>query len=240
MMRALLLNSGTGSRMGMLTADRPKTMCTISSKHTILSNQVELLYDVGVRDVVVTTGPFAEQLEGYCRSLPQPMHYTFVNNPVYRQTNYIYSMNLAGRVLAGHEVLCLHGDLVMEPAVLERLATCKISTMVVDSTLPLPAKDFKARIFREHIIEIGVDIAGEDCMACQPAYYWTAEGFAVWMQEIDRFCARKETNVYAENAFNALQGTLTLAPLDIQGQLCSEIDNEEDWKQIKERFGSRG
>ena len=42
-MKALILNSGLGSRMGELTSDHPKCMTEISSKETILSRQLNMI-----------------------------------------------------------------------------------------------------------------------------------------------------------------------------------------------------
>ena len=55
-MKALILNSGLGSRMGVLTSEHPKCMTEISSKETILSRQLQLLVDAGITEVVMTTG----------------------------------------------------------------------------------------------------------------------------------------------------------------------------------------
>ena len=46
-MRALILNSGMGSRMGVLTSEHPKCMTEISPKETILSRQLKLLAEAG-------------------------------------------------------------------------------------------------------------------------------------------------------------------------------------------------
>ena len=58
-MKALILNSGLGSRMGVLTAEHPKCMTEISPRETILSRQLRQLSDAGIRDVVITTGYYA-------------------------------------------------------------------------------------------------------------------------------------------------------------------------------------
>ena len=55
-MKALILNSGLGSRMGTLTSEQPKCMTQISGDETILSRQLRQLVDVGVEEVVITTG----------------------------------------------------------------------------------------------------------------------------------------------------------------------------------------
>ena len=94
-MKTLILNSGIGSRMGVLTSEHPKCLTEISHHETILSRQLRQVAEVGLKDVIITTGPFDNILVNYCQSLGLPLKYTFVNNPFYRETNYIYSIYCA-------------------------------------------------------------------------------------------------------------------------------------------------
>ena len=55
-MKALILNSGLGSRMGVLTSEHPKCMTEISGRETILSRQLRQVADAGISEVVITTG----------------------------------------------------------------------------------------------------------------------------------------------------------------------------------------
>ena len=55
-MKALILNSGLGSRMGTLTSEHPKCMTEISSHETILSRQLRQIADEGIEEVIITTG----------------------------------------------------------------------------------------------------------------------------------------------------------------------------------------
>ena len=68
-MTALILNSGIGSRMGLLTAEQPKCMTEISARETILSRQLQNLVYNGIQKVVITTGPFESSLILYVREL---------------------------------------------------------------------------------------------------------------------------------------------------------------------------
>ena len=68
-MKALILNSGLGHRMGALTSEHPKCMTEISSTETILSRQLNLLCECGITEVVMTTGYFDSVLVNYCHSL---------------------------------------------------------------------------------------------------------------------------------------------------------------------------
>ena len=77
-MKALILNSGVGSRMGVLTSEHPKCMTEIAGTETILSRQLRMLSERGISDIVITTGLFDGVLVNYCRSLELPLHFTFV------------------------------------------------------------------------------------------------------------------------------------------------------------------
>ena len=143
-MKALILNSGLGERMDTITVARPKCMTDISETDSILSRQLRLLAEAGITEIVMTTGYLDEILIEYCHSLQFPLHYTFIKNPIYDQTNYIYSIYCAREALMDEDILLLHGDLVFEASVLADALAFEGSCMKVSSTLPLPEKDFKA------------------------------------------------------------------------------------------------
>lgn len=225
-MKALILNSGVGSRMGELTASQPKCLTRISPRETILSRQLRQIADAGVRDVVITTGPFSSMLEQYCEELALPLSYVFVHNDNYQQTNYIYSIYLARAHIEG-ELLLLHGDLVMEDEVFRLAAESRQSCMAVSSTLPLPEKDFKAVIKNGHISAVGVELF-DNAVAAQPLYHLRQEDWAVWLAAIVRFCEVGTVKCYAENALNEVSSQCAICPLDVKELLCAEIDSAED------------
>lgn len=235
-MIALLLNSGLGSRMGAETQEHPKCMCRLTEEETIISWQLKLLRRAGITDAVVTTGHLSDTLTTYLTSLHSGIRFHFVHNPKYRETNYIYSMYLARDLLRGQDIISLHGDLVLHPAVMDALVASSKSVMAVDSTLPLPEKDFKALVEAGRIRRVGVDCFLPGSVACQAAYHYQAADFARWMDEIERFVARGDVKCYAENAFNAASAEIPLYPLECGGKLCAEIDNQEDREAVVARF----
>ena len=157
-MKALILNSGLGKRMGVLTSEHPKCMTEISAKETILSRQLAMIKEAGIKEVVITTGYYDEILVQYCDELDLGLDITFVNNPEYDKTNYIYSIYCARDVLRGSDLLFMHGDLVFENQVIDDVLECETSCMKVSSTAPLPDKDFKAVVDASgRISEVGID-----------------------------------------------------------------------------------
>ena len=225
-MKALILNSGLGSRMGVLTSEHPKCMTEISGNETILSRQLRQIADAGIEEVVMTTGAFDSVLVNYCQSLELPLHITFVKNPVYAETNYIYSIYCAKEYL-DDDILLMHGDLVFENEVFDRVVNHEGSCMTVSSTLPLPEKDFKAVICDGKVVKVGIDFFNE-AMAAQPLYKLTRESWQKWLEKIVAFCEADNRKVYAENALNELDGAAGIDALDVGNMLCSEIDNPED------------
>lgn len=234
-MKALILNSGLGSRMGVLTAEQPKCMTEISYCETILSRQLKMLAEAGIRDVVITTGAFAEVLKDYCRGLDLPLSISFIHNPRYRETNYIYSIYCAREQLMDDDILLMHGDLVFENRVLELVMDSDVSCMAVSSVIPLPEKDFKAVILDGIIRKVGIDFFDE-AMAAQPFYLLKRNDWKVWMDSIAGFCERNIVTCYAEDAFNEVSAQCGLHPLDIGDMLCSEIDNSVDLDRVSDRL----
>ena len=236
-MKALILNSGLGSRMGLLTAEHPKCMTEILGDETILSRQLKQLAEARVEEVVITTGPFEEALKEYCAGLQLPLHITFVPNPDYKTTNYIYSIYCA-RDYLDDDILLLHGDLVFENEVFDRVLASETSCMVVSSTAPLPEKDFKAQIRDGLVVRVGVDVFSE-AMAAQAFYHLRREDWKLWLEQIAAFCEAGDRSVYAENALNVLDGAAQIHALDVEDLLCAEIDNAEDLAAIKARLKER-
>jgi phosphoenolpyruvate phosphomutase len=229
-MRALILNSGFGNRMGDLTSEHPKCMTKISKEDTILSRQLKMIAATGIIEVVMTTGYYDDILVNYCKSLALPLHYTFVNNPIYDSTNYIYSIYCAREELRDTDVILMHGDLVFENSVFDDILAIPVSCMTVSSTLELPEKDFKAMVKGDRITAVGIEFFN-DAMVAQPLYKLTAYDWNLWLDNIIAYCEsgdEAKRKCYAENAFNEISETINLHILNFQNRLCAEIDTPED------------
>ncbi|MBQ7444950.1 MAG: phosphoenolpyruvate mutase [Clostridia bacterium] len=228
-MKALILNSGMGTRMGALTSEQPKCMTAIGGGDTILSRQLKMLADFGVDEAVITIGYLGGALKEYVGSLDIPVRVTFVENPDYAVTNYIYSIYLAADEIKGSDIILMHGDMVFENRVLEAVIDSETSVMCVSESLPLPEKDFKAVLGDDgRIVNIGVPMLEKEQIAAQPLYKLNSCDLDVWLGEIAAFVRAENVKVYAENAFNAVSEKLGVRPFDFGDMLCAEIDTAED------------
>lgn len=234
-MKALILNSGLGHRMGMITKEHPKCMTEISPKNTILSRQLWQLVSFGVKEVVITTGYYDQVLVDYCNALHLPMNIRFVNNQEYAITNYIYSIYCAKEQLKDEDIILMHGDLVFENLVMEAVIDCPTSCMAVSSTLPLPEKDFKAVIKDGRIEKVGVEFF-DNAMAAQPLYKILKEDWLIWLANIEKYCEADNRKCYAENAYNEVSDQCKIYPCDVKDMLCAEIDTPEDLEVVSSKL----
>lgn len=232
-MKALILNSGMGRRMGVLTSEHPKCMTDVSATDTILSRQLKQIAAAGVKKVVMTTGYFDQILIDYCHSLNLPLEYEFVRNPLYDQTNYIYSIYCAREVL-DDDVIMMHGDLVYEDSVFEEILNNPESCVAVSTTLPLPEKDFKAVLEGGRVAKVGIEFF-DSAVACQPLYKLNREHWKVWLEQIIAYCEKDVRTCYAENAFNEVSDRCVVLPYDVKDRLCNEIDTPEDLEIVAAR-----
>ncbi len=234
-MKALILNSGIGSRMGVLTSEHPKCMTEISCKETILSRQLNQLIYAGIDDVIITTGAFNDVLEEYVRALDLPIKITYVKNSLYMQTNSIYSIYCAREYLTDTDIIMMHGDVVFENKVFDKLLEFEQSCMVVSSTTPLPDKDFKVIVNEGSIMAIGTELF-ENAITAQPLFKLDKKIWSLWLDEIVKSCENGVTNCYAETVFKNIADKCELRALNIENLLCAEIDNSEDLSIVKSRL----
>ncbi len=235
-MKALILNSGLGKRMWNLTKIYPKCMTEINSitNETIISRQLNLLLKNWINDIIITTWFSANLLQEYCNSLNLSLNINFVQNPVYTETNYIYSIYCAKEYLKD-DIILMHGDLVFDETILKEIINNHQSCMVTSSTVPLPEKDFKAVIDNWLIKKIGIEFF-ENAVTAMPLYKINKEDWMIWLNNIINFCEHWKTKVYAENAFNELSDSCRILPLDIKDSFCMEIDNKDDLELVKNKL----
>lgn len=239
-MKAIILNSGTGSRMGDLTETGPKCLLSLKNDETILGRQVQYLAENGVKEIVITTGRYHEEIKQYVESKFPDIEFQFVNNDQYESTNYIYSMFLLKNTIKEKitdGVLLLHGDLVFDRDIISRIIHSSERNLVTVSTSDnLPLKDFKAYIKDGYVQKISIDIF-QECKFLLPLYKFDPNLFLKWMEQIEMFVQRGETKVYAEDALNeVLAGTEELTPCYFSDELCQEIDTLDDFREVLNRL----
>lgn len=230
-MKAIIFNSGLGHRMGDETRTHHKSMTLLKNGETIFHRQIRLLSAEGVTDFIVTTGPFEEQLKAEAATFPG-LHFTFVRNDIYDQTNYIYSMYLA-REEINDDMLFLHGDLVFSRKLVhDVLNSADRNTATVNFTKALPEKDFKGRVQDGKVMEVSIKIFDADCFAFQPFYKLEKATASAWVGKVVEFIHKGENKCYAENALNEIFPALNIRAFSYEDYYIDEIDNMDDYLRV--------
>ena len=231
-MIAIILNSGMGSRLGDLTKNNPKSLVNLKDDETIFSRAISILSKFNISEYIITTGYLDNVLKEYIKHNFPNFKFIFVHNELFDQSNYIKSMDLIQEL--DDDIILLHGDLVFNMETATKIINNPNSCVVIDSSVKIPKDDFKAKVIDNKIKYIGVDYFEEDAVACQPFYKLKNEDWKIWKKKIQEFCENGEVNVYAENALNTLLNKLQIGAIDINGELCMEIDTKSDLNNVRE------
>lgn len=234
-MKAIIFNSGIGHRMGDKTKTHHKSMTELKNGETIFHRQLRLLSAEGVKDIVVTTGLFEEQLKAEAANFPE-LNFTYVRNDLYSQTNYIYSMYLA-RDYIDDDMLFLHGDLVFDHKLLhDVLASSEKNAVTVNFKKAQPEKDFKGRVRNGKVLEVSIHIFDNDCFALQPMYKMEKAVAAAWVEKVVEYVEKGENKCYAENALNEVLPMLNVSAFPYEEYYIDEIDNMADYLRVSEEI----
>lgn len=238
-MKALILNSGEASRLKPLTDNMPKCLLKINGE-TILGRQLKCLGECGLSEVIVTTGPFEDQIKHFIDEHFPGFRVRYAPNPRFAETNYIYSIWLA-RDLVDDDIVLLHGDLVFDCSLLKQMLFQKSDNYVaVNKVIPPPHKDFKARVEDNRVREIGINITGEDSYFCPAIYRLSLAVVLRWIDQMGEFIRRGKVTCYAENALNEISGELDIKPFYFSDERCMEIDTFDDLEEAGRLFREGG
>ncbi len=232
-MKAIIFNSGLGKRMGELTEHNHKSMVRLQSGEAIFERQLRILHECGIDEFVVTVGPFKEQLIAASKAKHlADCRFTFVENPIYDKTNYIYSMYLAREYITG-DLLFMHGDLVFDKKLVTDVLRSEFRSLgCVNRSKPLPEKDFKARIANGCIQEVSVKIFDENCFAFQPFYKLCTDDAAAWVKQVEKFISEGQDQCYAENAMNEIFPQLSVREFSYENYYVDEVDTADDLARV--------
>ena len=230
-MKAIIFNSGLGSRMGELTRNKHKSMIKLYNGETILERQIRILNEYGIKEFVITVGYKKEQIIEMTKKYTNISFY-FVENYDYMNTNYIVSMNNAYELLDDNFLL-LHGDLVFNRKLIEKILKDKRESICLfNENKQLPEKDFKGR-FKDNILrEVSISIFDDDCYAFQPLYKLSKRDINVWKNKVKEFVNNGKTKVYAEEALNEITDRISIYGMSYKDDYIEEIDNIDDYIRV--------
>jgi choline kinase len=234
-MQAVILAAGQGVRLRPMTEDCPKCLVKVQGK-PMLEYQLEALVAAGVSDCVIVVGYLGAQVRHTYGDDFQGMRLRYVNNPVYDQTNNIYSLWLA-RGHVSDDVLLLESDLVFDPALLvDLLRTPGENVAVVDHFQPfmngtvILANGDRARAMvlkRDQQPGFDLSVALKTVNIYKFSYATVSD---LLMPALEEYVMQGQTDDYYEMVIaNAVaDGSMELDVLRMGSRVWAEIDTVEE------------
>ena len=234
-MKVLIFNSGVGKRMGELTKNTHKSLVILNDGETILERQIRILSECGIKEFIITTGPYEEKIKAVCDKYPY-LKFSFVHNDLFDKTNYIYSFYLTKDFL-DDDFLTLHGDLVFNKKLVRAvLDNPNESIGLINKSVPKPEKDFKGRVIDGEVKEVGIDIFDDNCFAFQPLYKLSKKDILLWWNNVAKFISNGTNGCYAENALNEITNEVHIKAMRYDDYFIDEIDNPQDYERVTSKI----
>ena len=136
-MKALILAAGRGSRLGQLTADRPKCMVALAGR-PLLQWQRDALNAAGLEKIHVMTGYRGDRID--------VTGLTLAPYPEWNQTNMVGTLWHARDLLAASPTLVSYSDIVYHPDLPRALVEAGVGMTMVDPFTAASADATKVRV----------------------------------------------------------------------------------------------
>jgi choline kinase len=217
--RAVILAAGNGTRMGRLTADRPKALLDVDGR-TLIDRELDALASFGIVDVTVVIGYQQQRLREHLGRRVR-----FIENARYRETNSLFSLSLAREELQQGAVI-LNSDLLVSSDLLARLIKAPVEDAVlIDCDGELADEEMKVTTWQGFAIDFGKGLPpraahGENVGILK----FGAEGGRRLVRHIDALLAGGHENAWAPMAFRALAQEWPLRAVPTDGVPWTEID----------------
>lgn len=237
--QAIILVAGRGERLRPLTTFTPKPLLPLTGT-PLLGWALRALELCGVRYVTLVTGYRGRQVEQYVRSEFGHLDAHFTRNPVYATTNTMYSLWKALGVARGQPFVLIDGDLVFDPALLDRFLRTRGNAVLCDAQSRLDAEAVKAfGDGNRRVSRIGKAAAGTATPLGESIGMakFDAESSQRLFEVCNRLLLSGGARSYYEAAFQKMMDEgVVFHAVDVRGAKWVEIDTKADLRRARDLF----
>jgi L-glutamine-phosphate cytidylyltransferase len=226
-MRGIILAAGAGTRFN--GAVHPKCLVTFDER-TLISIQLSALRACGITDITVVVGFAADSVRLACGP-----HVRFIENTRFHETNSLYSLWLARRVLQ-QEFVVMNCDVLFHPAMLVDLLTARHQNALLvaypESGDPkMGHEEMKVCVRKGVVVDIDKSLSrrrtdGENVGIAK----FSAEGAGRLVSAMRELVEADQLYAWAPRAFKQFARTSPLYAIGTRGLPWTEIDTADDYR----------
>ena len=232
-MRAIILAAGASRRLLPFTAEKPKCLININGG-TILDHQLDILNSFGIKDIVIVVGYKKESIYNAVESNWPELQIKFVENPIYDETNTLYSLWLTREYLM-EKFLYINADVLCHPDVIGRLLESPNSSCLAVDIKKCGEEEVKVILDGETRIksigkELDLSISSGEFIGIGKH---GAEGNRRFIEILNSEVEKGNSSKFFEFALDRLIDEFPYQIVDISELPCIEIDFQKDLEEAR-------
>ena len=226
-MKGIVLAAGKGTRLERSNGEQSKCLLKLGEL-TMIERQIFYLRQCGIQDIVIVVGFQAEQVRQVCGPGIQ-----YVENPIYQETNSLYSLWLARHFFLDGFVV-MNSDVLFHPQLLSDLLTARYEDALLvgfREQNTYGEEEMKVKTSRGQVLEISkqmdVDHAdGENVGMVK----FGAAGASILSDQLDAIVEEGGLRSWAPLAFLKFAKIRPLHAIGTRGYPWIEIDFPADYE----------
>ncbi len=224
---ALLLAAGTGSRLAPLTDKMPKCLVPVN-EISILERLLDALRSYNFNKLVIVVGHQADSIRDFLGTKAYGMEIVYITSPVYKTTNNIYSLWLAGKAIE-EPFLLIESDLVFDPEMLgsmlqpDRIAVSRLQPWMNGTTVTIDNQQINA-------FQKNVQHPDDSHYKTVNIYSLSTQTWKLVRERLDHHISNNMVNGYYETVFADMvtEDCLSFTPVFFNADRWYEIDTRAD------------
>ena len=232
-MRAIILAAGKGSRLEPVSGESVKCLVELGGM-TLIQRQFSYLRACGITQFAVVVGFQADRIRRVCGPEVE-----YVENPIFAETNSLYSLWLARNLFDGGFVV-MNSDVFFHPQLLRDLLTAQYQDAMLISwrdQTKYGDEEMKVKVRGGHLLDISKtmdpnEADGENVGILK----FGAAGASVLAKELEKLIADGAKKSWAPRAFLEFSKSRPLHAVSTRGFPWIEIDFPDDLRRAQDEI----
>lgn len=250
-MIGVILAAGMGTRLMPLTKEIPKALLKINDM-TLLERMIRNCINADIKKFILIVGYNGDKVIDLCPEIAEKydVEIDTITNEKYEVTNTSVSTHLASRFIEDNpeDFILVNGDNVVDPEIIQRLAECEHTGMIIDNYKTLNEESFKLIIENEkfnddksisngQIKAIGKEL---DIPSSSGEFIGVSKVISDDIADFNRILEgliEEDAQNYYDFAYKDLSRIKTIDFVLTNGLKWTEIDDHTDWENAQKLVG---